>query len=162
MTKVLQKIFDEELNKIKINQPRLKKILTKLGVNIADSELANIYQLLCEKFPNSYAFPYDWARVIYKALIELERAIVDPYVIEHEICKEAGLPISLDIGDFLWGDTDRESPIHNRFVIRYHFGIGNFQYFRRSKKKEVLYAKKHFRRTKLFYKTKLALPEGTE
>jgi hypothetical protein len=107
----LEGIIDVEFSKITLTKKQLTWILKDLHV-----EVENFHDLF-DALPTDPVLPYTLACKLRLLLIDHKVAIIHPYEIEISICKAAGLPLPIEVGDLNYYDYDREDPGHRHVVV---------------------------------------------
>jgi hypothetical protein len=89
------KIIEEEFSKIELSLFDLKLVLKKVGVSLKPGGAERLHT----QFVGLLSSPDDLANHLRFLLISRKAAIVDPFELEHAICKIKGLPLAIDLGD---------------------------------------------------------------
>jgi hypothetical protein len=112
---LIEKIIEEEFSVVLLSNREMTEVLRILKLDLPSS----VFSDLMNAMPKEHRLPYELARTLRMLLIEKGVAIFTPYEIEHAICKIAGLPQPIKLGDLNWVDTNREDPYHPELEIKY-------------------------------------------
>jgi hypothetical protein len=137
--RLAEEIIEEEYSKIVLTKYQLSLALQELNLRMDSPIFFEMFQ----KLPSQACYPFQIARELRSSLIEKGIAILDPFEIELALCKAAGLPLPIEVGDLNWIHDKREDPFHLHLMIKYHWSRGVPGYYVRDQERDKLDPYRH-------------------